>query len=158
MAGRGELASVEARAAVSGLFRDDCRSRRRAHALRLVLPAWGRAGTHRRSRPTPHCGDGYRQLAPGTAGCRSPRSCLLAVVGWPQMTLCDKGCRLGAPLEVQLGKDAADVVLNGLIRKEHVGGDLLVRLPLRDEEEDPALLAGKVGELVGRAARPAPHP
>src|SRR5215207_4230896 len=40
---------------------------------------------------------------------------------------------LRSSLEVELGEDRADVVLDGLVRKEHVGGDLLVGLALGDE-------------------------
>ena len=44
------------------------------------------------------------------------------------------------PLEVQLREDRADVVLDGLVRQEYVGCDLLVRLALGDEHEDPPFL------------------
>src|SRR5450759_498322 len=66
---------------------------------------------------------------------------------------------LGAPLEVQLGQDRADVVLDGLVREEDLGRDLLVRLSLGHQQEDLLLLLGERGQLVReRARRDAAHP
>ena len=44
--------------------------------------------------------------------------------------------RLSAALEVELGEDRTDVVLDGLVREEHLRRDLLVRHALGDEEQD----------------------
>src|SRR5665811_177913 len=51
-------------------------------------------------------------------------------------------------LQIELGEDRADVVLDRLVGEEDLGRDLLVRLPLRDEQEDLTLLRGQFGELV----------
>ena len=47
---------------------------------------------------------------------------------------------LGASLEVELREDRADIVLDGLVGQEDLGGDLLVRLALGDQEQDLLLL------------------
>ena len=66
-----------------------------------------------------------------------------------EVVLGDERRRLRAPLEVELREDAADVVLDGLVRQEDLGGDLLVRLALGHEEQDLALLGGELGQLIG---------
>src|SRR5664280_562088 len=74
----------------------------------------------------------------------------------------DERSSLGAPLEVQLRKDRADVVLDRLVRQEYVGRDLFVCLPLRDQQQDLLLLLGQLRHLVrvsagGDAANPVQH-
>ncbi len=56
-----------------------------------------------------------------------------------------EGRCLGATLEVQLGQDRAHVVLDRLVRQEHLGRDLAVGLALGDQQQDPALLRRSVG-------------
>ena len=48
---------------------------------------------------------------------------------------------LGAPLQVELGQDRADVVLDRLVGQVDLGRDLLVRLSLGHKREDTLLLA-----------------
>ena len=57
----------------------------------------------------------------------------------------DERGRLGAPLEVELREDRADVVLDRLVRQEDLGRDLLVRLALGDEQQDLAAPARSAG-------------
>src|SRR2546422_9017180 len=58
------------------------------------------------------------------------------------------GGSLRASLQVELAKDRADVVLDRLVGQEYLGRDLLVRLALRDQEQDLLLLGRQLGELV----------
>ncbi len=63
--------------------------------------------------------------------------------------------RLSTALQIELGEDAADVVLDRLVREEQRGRDLLVGLPLGQVVEDAALLGGQLGQRV--LVRPAGH-
>src|SRR5687767_9097074 len=55
---------------------------------------------------------------------------------------------LGSSLEVELGQDRTDVVLDSLVRQEHLGRDLLVGLAFRHEREDLAFLLRQGCKLV----------
>src|SRR3954449_13562871 len=69
------------------------------------------------------------------------------------------GGRLRAALEIELCKDRTHVVLDGLVRQEHLGRDLLVRLALRHERKDLAFLLRQRPELVRLIRRrDPPHP
>ena len=58
-------------------------------------------------------------------------------------------CRgLSPALQIELGEDRADVVLDRLVGEEDLGRDLLVRLPLRDEQEDLPLLRGQLDRKI----------
>ena len=60
--------------------------------------------------------------------------------------------RLGPALQAELGQDAGDVVLDGLLGQEHLLADLPVGQALGDEAEQLELLLGQVGQL-GRGRR-----
>src|SRR4051794_15928613 len=78
----------------------------------------------------------------------SPRIGGASALSAVEAVLRDEGGGLGASLEVELREDRADVVLDGLVRQEDVGRDLLVRLALGDEQQDLLLLGGQRRELV----------
>ena len=97
-----------------------------------------------------------RALAIGATGDASAAASLEAGAG---LVLGHEGRRLGAALQVQLREDRADVVLDGLVREEDLGRDLLVGLALRDQQQDLLLLRGQLGQLVGvGAGGDAAHP
>src|SRR3954469_21984162 len=52
---------------------------------------------------------------------------------------------LGTAAEAELGQQRRHVVLDRLLREPELLGDLAVREPFADQEEDPALLAGQPG-------------
>ena len=88
----------------------------------------------------------WRADRPVGVGHSSVCSRLAAAVGVaacvPQLS--HVGGRLGPPLEVELGEDRADVVLDGLVGQEDLGRDLLVRLALGDEEPGSSAPAGQL--------------
>ena len=55
---------------------------------------------------------------------------------------------LRATLEVELGEDRTDVVLDRLLGQEDLAGDLAVGLALGDEGQDAPLLLRQLGVLV----------
>ncbi len=91
-----------------------------------------------------------RGVGPRSRPRSTSRAGSVAPVG---LELGDIGGRLGPPLEVELGEDRADVVLDRLVGQEDVGRDLLVGLAFGDEGKDLALLLGQRGELVGLVRR-----
>src|SRR3954454_5037531 len=50
---------------------------------------------------------------------------------------------LGTAAEAELGQQRRHVVLDRLLREPELLGDLAVREPFADQDEDPALLAGQ---------------
>src|SRR5688500_19730626 len=64
---------------------------------------------------------------------------------------------LGATREPELVKDAADVVLHGLLREEEHRADLAVRLSFGELLEDLALLVGERREAGISIIAAAPH-
>src|SRR5580765_2311757 len=55
---------------------------------------------------------------------------------------------LGAPRDLELGQDARDVVLDGLLHQVELFPDLLVRPAIGDQREDALLLRRQTRELL----------
>src|SRR4051794_25404528 len=96
---------------------------------------------------------------PSSRGRRAGRSLAGAGPGLVGSELGDERGGLRTAAHVELGEDAGDVVLDGLLRPEQPVADLPVGQAVADELQDAAFLRGQRGQgvLAGALAEPPQH-
>ena len=87
---------------------------------------------------------------------------LLGEASWDQPQIARQAYRLGAPADAELGIQVRQMRLDGVWRKAHGAGDLLVRTSDRQLLQDPDFLAGQTqrgqgGGVARELRRPGAH-